>query len=148
MLLFGAKGVEITTDAVSLQSVYNYNAMKLFGNILWMVLGGLIVALLYWLVGVLYCITIIGIPFGVQLIKFGSFALWPFGHKVKDGPNATGCLSTVFNVIWIVTGWWEIAATHAVFGLICCVTIIGIPFGKQHFKLAWLSLLPFGKEIV
>lgn len=119
--------------------------MKFLGNILWIILGGLIVALLYWLIGLLFCITIIGIPFGMQLMKFGSFALWPFGRKVKDGKNAYGCLNTAFNVIWIITGWWEIAAIHAVFGLICCITIIGIPFGKQHFKLAKLSLLPFGK---
>lgn len=119
--------------------------MKFLGNILWIILGGLIVALLYWLIGLLFCITIIGIPFGMQLMKFGSFALWPFGHKVVEKKNGGGCLDTVFNVIWILTGWWENAAMHAVFGLICCITIIGIPFGKQHFKLAKLSLLPFGK---
>ena len=119
--------------------------MKFLGNILWIILGGLIVALLYWLIGLLFCITIIGIPFGMQLMKFGSFALWPFGHKVEEKKNGGGCIDTVFNVIWILTGWWEIAAMHAVFGLICCITIIGIPFGKQHFKLAKLSLLPFGK---
>ena len=131
-----------------MQPLINCNDMNLFGNILWLVLGGLIVALLYWIVGALFCITIIGIPFGVELIKFGSFALWPFGKKVKDSPNAGSCLNTVFNVIWILMGWWEIAAAHAVFGLICCITIVGIPFGKQHFKLAWLSLMPFGKTIV
>ena len=119
--------------------------MKLFGNILWFILGGFIVAMLYWFIGALFCITIIGIPFGVQLFKFGSFALWPFGHMVVEKTNGGGCLDTVFNVIWIVTGWWEIAAIHAAFGLVCCITIIGIPFGKQHFKLAWLSLMPFGK---
>ena len=118
------------------------------GNILWLVLGGLIVAILYYLIGILFCITIIGIPFGVQLIKFGSFCLWPFGSKVVDGKNSSSCLSVVFNVIWIVTGWWEIVAAHAIFGLICCLTIVGIPFGRQHFKMAWLSLLPFGKKIV
>ncbi|MBO4589885.1 MAG: YccF domain-containing protein [Bacteroidaceae bacterium] len=122
--------------------------MKYLGNILWLVLGGLIVAILYYLIGILFCITIIGIPFGLQLIKFGSFCLWPFGSKVVDGKNSSSCLSVVFNVIWIVTGWWEIAAAHAIFGLICCLTIVGIPFGRQHFKMAWLSLLPFGKKIV
>jgi len=121
--------------------------MKFLGNILWLVLGGLLVALLYWLVGLLFCITIIGIPFGIQLMKFGSFALWPFGHKIEDGESMTGCLNVIFNVLWIALGWWEIAATHAIFGVICCITIIGIPFGKQHFKMAWLSLMPFGKKI-
>ena len=122
--------------------------MKTIGNFLWLILGGFLVALMYWIIGFLFCITIIGIPFGAQLIKFGTFALWPFGRKVEDGESMTGCLNIIFNVLWIILGWWEIAATHAVFGLLCCVTIVGIPFGMQHFKLAWLSLLPFGKRII
>lgn len=121
--------------------------MKTLGNLLWLVLGGLIVAIIYFLVGLFFCITIIGIPFGLQLFKFASFALWPFGSKVVDGKSTTGCLPLAFNVLWIVTGWWEIAAVHAIFGVLCCITIIGIPFGRQHFKMAWLSLMPFGKEI-
>ena len=122
--------------------------MKTIGNFLWLILGGLLVALMYWIIGFLFCITIIGIPFGVQLMKFGTFALWPFGRKVEDGKSMTGCFNVIFNVLWIILGWWEIAATHAVFGLLCCITIVGIPFGMQHFKLAWLSLMPFGKRIV
>ena len=122
--------------------------MKTIGNFLWLILGGLLVALMYWIIGFLFCITIIGIPFGVQLMKFGTFALWPFGRKVEDGKSMTGCFNVLFNVLWIILGWWEIAATHAVFGLLCCITIVGIPFGMQHFKLAWLSLMPFGKRIV
>ncbi len=120
--------------------------MKFLGNILWLILGGLLVAAIYFIVGLLFCITIIGIPFGVQLFKFGVFALWPFGTEVVDGNSASGCLSIGMNIVWILLGWWEIAAIHIVFGLICCVTIVGIPFGVQHFKMAWLSLLPFGKE--
>ena len=119
--------------------------MKFLGNILWLILGGLLVAAIYFIVGLLFCITIIGIPFGVQLLKFGVFALWPFGTEVVDGSSASGCLSIGMNIVWILLGWWEIAAIHLFFGLICCVTIIGIPFGLQHFKMAWLSLLPFGK---
>jgi len=119
--------------------------MKFIGNILWLVLGGLIVALIYYLVGLLFCITIIGIPFGVQLFKFGSFALWPFGTEVSDGSNASGCLSILMNVLWIVLGWWEIAAAHLFFGAICFITIVGIPFGIQHFKMALLSIAPFGR---
>ena len=122
--------------------------MKTIGNFLWLILGGLLVAMMYWIIGFLFCITIIGIPFGVQLMKFGTFALWPFGRKVEDGKSMTGCFNVIFNVLWIILGWWEIAATHAVFGLLCCITIVGIPFGMQHFKLAWLSLMPFGKRIV
>mgnify|MGYP003301856352 CR=1 FL=1 len=121
--------------------------MKFIGNILWLILGGLLVAIYYWLIGLLICITIIGIPFGVQLIKIGNFALWPFGHEIQSGPNDSGCLSILMNVIWILVGGIEIAVLHLGFGLICCITIVGIPFGIQHFKMALLALMPFGKQI-
>lgn len=119
--------------------------MKFIGNILWLVFGGLLVALIYYVVGLLFMVTIVGIPFGYQLWKFGTFSLWPFGTDVKDGPNAGGCLSVLMNVLWILLGWWEIAIVHLVFGLVFCITILGIPFGVQHFKMAFLSLMPFGK---
>lgn len=122
--------------------------MKFIGNIIWLLLGGILVAMMYWFAGLLMCFTIIGIPFGVQLFKFGTFALWPFGHELRDNSGETGCLSTIMNIIWILCGWWEIALTHLVLGLIFCATIVGIPFGMQHFKLAIGSCLPFGKEIV
>lgn len=121
--------------------------MKFLGNILWFVLGGFLVALYYWIVGFLFCITIVGIPFGLQLIKLGTFALWPFGHDVRSGPNDTGCLSILMNVIWILVGGIEITMLHLSFGVFCCLTIIGIPFGIQHFKMALLALVPFGKTI-
>lgn len=122
--------------------------MKFLGNILWMVLGGFLVVLYYWIVGLLTCLTIIGIPFGVQLIKIGTFALWPFGHEVQPGPNDSGCLAIIMNVIWILVGGVEIALLHLGFGVFCCLTIVGIPFGIQHFKMALLALVPFGKKIV
>ncbi len=121
--------------------------MKFLGNILWIVLGGFLISLYYAVVGLIFCITIIGIPFGLQLFKMAGFALWPFGHQVTAGPNDSGCMSIFMNIIWIVLGGVEIAVMHAVFGLICCVTIVGIPFGLQHFKMALLALAPFGKEI-
>ncbi|MBR6269184.1 MAG: YccF domain-containing protein [Bacteroidales bacterium] len=121
--------------------------MKSLGNILWLILGGLLVAVIYILVGLLMCITIIGIPFGLQLFKFANYALWPFGREIVDGPGQPGCVSIVMNLIWILLGWWEIAVIHLIFGLICCITIVGIPFGVQHFKMALLSVFPFGKEI-
>ena len=121
--------------------------MKSLGNILWLILGGLLVAIIYVLVGLLMCITIIGIPFGLQLFKFANYALWPFGREIVDGPGQPGCVSIVMNLIWILLGWWEIAVIHLVCGLICCITIVGIPFGVQHFKMALLSVFPFGKEI-
>ncbi len=121
--------------------------MKFLGNLVWLILGGLLVALMYYLVGLLMCITIIGIPFGLQLFKLGTYALWPFGHQLVDRPDEPGCLSLAMNIFWIVTGWWEVASIHLVFGLILCITVVGIPFGLQHFKMVIPALLPFGKEI-
>ena len=121
--------------------------MKFLGNILWLVLGGIIIALIYYLVGLLMCITIIGIPFGVQLFKLGTSSLWPVGHELVNGPDEPGCISIVINLIWVLCGWWEIALLHLAFGLIFCITIVGIPWGLQHFKIAIGSIFPFGKEI-
>ena len=122
--------------------------MNFLGNIVWIIMGGLVTALMYWLAGLIMCITIIGIPFGVQLFKIGTLSLWPFGHELVSTANDGGCLQIIFNILWIVLGWWEIALTHLTFGLILCCTIVGIPWGMQHFKLALASLIPFGKEVV
>ena len=121
--------------------------MKFIGNILWLILGGLLVSLYYFIAGLVFCITIIGIPFGLQLFKMGVFALWPFGHDVVSDVNDGGCLSIIMNVLWILFGGIEIATLHLGFGLLCCITIVGIPFGLQHFKMALLALIPFGKKI-
>lgn len=120
--------------------------MSLLGNIIWLILGGFITAMMYFISGLIMCITIIGIPFGVQLFKFGVFALMPFGHSVKES-SSSGCLSIAFNVLWILLGWWEIALVHLVCGLIFCITIVGIPLGLQHFKIAGYSVFPFGRTI-
>ena len=122
--------------------------MKFLGNILWLLLGGILIALVYYIIGLVLCITIIGIPFGLQLFKLGTYALWPFGHKLVQRKQEPGLLSILMNVIWILCGWWEIACMHLVFGLIFCITIVGIPWGIQHFKMAVGSLFPFGTEIV
>ena len=121
--------------------------MKFIGNIFWMLLGGILISLYYALGGLLFCISIIGIPFGLQLFKLAGLALWPFGRDVKSGPSDGGCLSILMNIIWILFGGIEIAMLHLIFGVLCCITIIGIPFGLQHFKMALLALIPFGKEI-
>ena len=123
------------------------NIMKFIGNLLWLIFTGLGAAITWFFTGVLWCITIIGIPFGVQLFKIGTLSLWPFGHELVSTANDGGCLQIIFNILWIILGWWEIALTHLTFGLILCCTIIGIPWGMQHFKLALASLLPFGKEV-
>ena len=121
--------------------------MKFLGNILWLVFGGIIIAIIYYIVGLMMCITIIGIPFGVQLFKLGTYALWPFGRDLVNGPNEPGCVSVLMNLIWILCGWWEIAILHFTFGLLFCLTIVGIPWGLQHFKMAIATVFPFGKTI-
>lgn len=121
--------------------------MKFIGNILWLILGGILISFYYALMGLLFCITIIGIPFGMQLFKMAGLALWPFGHEVTSGPNDSGCLSVLMNVIWIIFGGVEIAMLHIGFGIFCCLTIVGIPFGLQHFKMTLLAIVPFGKQI-
>ena len=121
--------------------------MNSIGNIFWLLLGGILIAIIYYLVGLLMCLTLIGIPFGLQLFKLGTYSLWPFGHELVDGPNEPGCVSVMMNLLWILLGWWEIAILHVVCGIIFLLTIVGIPFALQHFKMAFASIFPFGKEI-
>lgn len=121
--------------------------MNLFLNILWVVFGGLMIAIEYAISSVLMMITIIGIPFGLQTMKLAAVALWPFGTDVVSTGWPSGCLAGVMNVIWWFLGGIPIALTHLVWGLIFCITIIGLPFGIQHFKLMRLALFPFGKTI-
>jgi uncharacterized membrane protein YccF (DUF307 family) len=122
--------------------------MNFLGNLIWIILGGLLISAYYALMGLVFCITIIGIPFGLQLFKMAGFALLPFGRNVVPGNSDGGCLSVLMNVIWIIFGGIEIALMHLGLGLFFCITIIGIPFGIQNFKMALLALVPFGKEIV
>ncbi len=122
--------------------------MKFLGNIIWLICGGLITAVEYLISSLLLMVTIIGIPFGLQTLKLGMLALWPFGSQVTDKGNSGGCLCLVMNVIWIFFGGFWICLTHLFFGLLLCITIIGIPFGRQHFKMSALALTPFGKNIV
>ena len=122
--------------------------MKLLGNIIWVLFGGLFMALGYVISGLILMITIIGIPFGWQIIKLSSLCLWPFGRDSRVTEKGNGCLSVGMNVLWFLIGGIWIAVGHAIWGLIFCITIIGIPFGKQHFKLAAIALTPFGREIV
>lgn len=121
---------------------------NLLGNIIWVIFGGLFAALGYFVGGFLLCITIIGIPFGLQCFKIGLFVLRPFGLAAVTTDSSAGCLSLIFNVLWILWGGLAAAFSHLVFGCILCLTIIGIPFGLQHFKLIEVSLMPFGKSIV
>lgn len=122
--------------------------MNLFGNIIWLIFGGLITALEYFVAALILILTIIGIPFGIQILKLGMLALWPFGSEVRETQAAGGCLYTLMNIIWILIGGIWISLTHILFGILLIITIVGIPWARQHFKLARLALTPFGKEIV
>lgn len=121
--------------------------MKTIGNIIWVLFGGFMIALEYFISGFLMMLTIIGIPFGIQAMKMGVLALWPFGQKVVPNESSSGCLNLVMNIIWILIGGFWIALTHLGWGILFCITIVGIPFGKQHFKLIHLALFPFGKKV-
>lgn len=122
--------------------------MRILGNLIWLIFGGIIIAVEYFIGSIILIITIVGIPFGIQTLKMASLALWPFGRTTRVDVRASGCLYILMNIIWLLTGGLWIALTHAIFGLILCITIIGIPFGLQHFKLTAIALSPFGRDIV
>ena len=122
--------------------------MNFFGNLIWLIFGGLMAALGYLLGGIVLCITVIGIPWGLQCFKLAGLVLWPFGKRVVSDSDTMGCLNILFNLIWILCGGLYTAIVHIVMGAILCISIIGIPWGKQHFKLIEISLMPFGKRII
>lgn len=127
----------------------NGNApFSFLGNILWITFGGLFAAAGYFIGGCVLCLSIIGIPFGFQCFKLAGLVIAPFGLRVENDPSSAGCLSFVFNVIWACTGGLYTAFVHLAFGLLLCATVVGIPFGMQHFKLMRISFMPFGKRIV
>lgn len=121
--------------------------MRLLLNVLWLVLAGFWMFLAYMVIGVLWCITVIGIPFGIASFRIGVFALWPFGRTVVAKPGA-GIGSGIGNAFWfILSGIW-LAIGHAVTGVLLCLTVIGIPLGVANFKMIPISLFPLGKDIV
>jgi uncharacterized membrane protein YccF (DUF307 family) len=122
--------------------------MNFLGNLIWLIFGGLMAAIGYFFGGIVLCITVIGIPWGLQCFKIAELVLWPFGKKVVSDSDNMGCLNILFNLIWILCGGLYTAIVHIVMGAILCLTIIGIPWGKQHFKLIEISLMPFGKRII
>lgn len=122
--------------------------MNALGNILWILLGGGIFIFLGYLIGgLILCLTIIGIPFGLQAFRLAVFSLFPFGKELVSGERQGGCLATLMNIIWILVGGIWIALTHVVFAILLAITIIGIPFASQHMKLAAFSFTPFGYQI-
>lgn len=122
--------------------------MRVVLNILWLVLAGLWLAIGYLLAGALLCITVIGIPFGVQAFKLAGYALWPFGRALVPSATRHKGLSVVGNILWFVLAGWWLALLHLLTGILLCITIIGIPLGVASFKMAGGALVPFGKEIV
>ena len=122
--------------------------MKTLGNLLWLILAGLWLAIAYVAAGIANCLTIIGIPFGIASFKLAGYALWPFGRAVVRDAGGPSALSTIGNVIWFFLGGWWLALLHLLLGLVLCITIIGIPFGIASFKMARLALTPFGHSVV
>ena len=121
--------------------------MSLLGNIVWIICGGLISFFCYIVSGIGLCLTIIGIPFGIQAFKIGIATLAPFGKEVVEIPHANSPLRIIFNILWIVLFGWEIVLDHLFWALILAITIIGLPFAVQHIKLIPLALLPFGRDL-
>ena len=129
--------------------------MTLILNLLWFVLGGWLAGLTWIFAAVLLAITIVGLPWAQAALRIGIFSFFPFGKEVVPRRQitgredlGTGDLGLVLNVVWFVLGGWYLALMHLVIGVVQCVTIIGIPFGIQHFKLAGIALAPVGKEVI
>ena len=120
--------------------------MRTLGNIIWVLLGGFLLSLSWCMAGLLCCITIIGIPLGKQCFKFAGLAMFPFGKEIVY-PGGMGAGSLLLNILWLCFGGLPLAIESFTMGILFCITIIGIPFGKQHFKLARLALSPFGADI-
>lgn len=121
--------------------------MRLLLNIVWLVFGGFVLVIGYTLAGIICCIFVVTIPFGLAAFRIASFALWPFGRMVVEDPSA-GVPSALANVIWLVFAGIWITIGHLVAGVGFCVSIIGIPLGLAHFKMVPISLMPLGKQIV
>jgi len=122
--------------------------VRIVGNLLWLLLAGIWLAIGYVIAGVINCIFIITIPLGIQSFKLAGYALWPFGRMVVHRPDrdiAFGCLG---NAIWFVFGGFWMPLGHLIAGVLMCLTVIGIPLGIASFKMAGLALAPFGKQIV
>lgn len=122
--------------------------MNLLGNLIWLVFGGFLAALGYLIGGAILCLTIVGIPWGLQCFKLAALVFWPFGKNVISDTSNAGCLATLCNIIWLICGGLYTAFVHLLMGILLSITIVGIPWGRQHFKLIEISLMPFGKRIV
>ena len=121
--------------------------MRIIGNLIWWLFGGLEAAIGYFSGSLALACTIIGIPVALQTFKIGLLCLWPFGAEVRETESPAGCIRIPLNILWIIFGGLLAWIMHVFFGVLLFITIIGIPFAKQHFKIARLSLTPFGKDV-
>lgn len=121
--------------------------MSLLGNILWLIFGGFLSGLGYIIGGLGLCLTVVGIPFGIQSIKLGFATFAPFGKRLVETETTFGCLKIVFDILWLVLFGWEIALLHLIHAGFLAITIVGLPFAVQHMKLVPVSLFPFGQEL-
>lgn len=121
--------------------------MNLLLNLVWLVLGGFVVAIAYLLGALILCITIIGIPFGIQCFKLAGLALMPFGTEIREKEPPGGALAVIMNIIWIILPGLELAIFHLIMALLFGITIIGLPLAVQHLKMTRLAILPFGFEV-
>ena len=121
--------------------------MNLLLNIVWLILGGFIVVVAYLLGALILCLTIIGIPFGVQCFKLAGLAIAPFGREVREKEPPGGCVAVVMNILWIILPGLELALFHLFMALLFAITIIGLPLATQHLKMTRLALIPFGFEV-
>ncbi len=121
--------------------------MNLLLNIIWLILGGFVVVIAYLLGGIILCLTIIGIPFGIQCFKLAGLALMPFGQEIREKEPPGGALAVIMNVIWIILPGLELAVFHLMVALLLALTIIGLPLAAQHLKMTRLAILPFGFEV-
>jgi uncharacterized membrane protein YccF (DUF307 family) len=121
--------------------------MNLLLNVIWLILGGFIVVIAYFLSAVLLCITIIGIPFGIQCFKLAGLAVAPFGREIREKEPPGGALAVIMNIIWIILPGLELAVFHLVMALLFALTIVGLPLASQHLKMTRLALIPFGFEV-
>ncbi|NLF01818.1 MAG: YccF domain-containing protein, partial [Anaerolineales bacterium] len=117
--------------------------MSVLFNILWLLLGGIVAVVIYYVGGIVLMATVVGIPFGIQALNLGSAVAAPFGKRVERRREREGCLAVAFDIIWLVLFGWEIAGAHLAAGTALCLTIVGIPFGVQVFKLIPVALFPF-----
>lgn len=120
---------------------------RILGNLVWLLFGGLEAAIGYFTASIALACTIVGLPWALQTVKLGFLCLWPFGAQVSESNQLNGCLAAPLNIIWLIFGGLFSSLMHMLFGFLLCVSVIGVPWGKQHFKMASLSFYPFGKKV-